>query len=445
MWFLKKAPDSAADPGEVLRSAIRERVKRAVSGDPEASGASADELQRLTQLLAAYEQTRPPQPRRTWPVVALVLAIALVVSALLLLRMPTTEVSLALELSSLTFRIGSDSGSDSAQSVALLGRIPTNQVTIDGVTAVDLDDVPMRQPEASDFKLSANGDDFSIHPQQPEVSDLKLSTNGEDISIRPLDVPVGTWVRVNPPDEAGGFTIELAHPTETLAVGLSFAPGIEVSASDPDLTDRFAQGVQKAVFRAERPAEADDCARLRLWWHVPSASSGAATEEGSAASPFKSTMPVDALLFIDLTGGSQHLSTRFSSVLGGRIYLEAMDGREVAIRRDQLLDVGLGTLAGYDPVRASGDPGFCARDAASGTPAAPARIMRIGVGADAITLQAAATVDRLSTGTATHRQNLMPRRLEWLQTRPELLAFWGAFGSLFGLAYTVLLWWRGTR
>jgi hypothetical protein len=156
-------------------------------------------------------------------------------------------------------------------------------------------------------------------------------------------------------------------------------------------------------------------------------------------------MPVDALLFIDLTAGSQHLSTRFSSVLGGSVYLETVAGREVPIRRDQLLDVGLGALAGYDPVQASGDPGFCADDAVSRTPAAPARIMRIAVSANAIALQAAGTVDRLSTGTATHRQNLMPRRLEWLQTRPEVLAFWGAFISLFGLAYTVLLWWRGTR
>ena len=76
---------------------------------------------------------------------------------------------------------------------------------------------------------------------------------------------------------------------------------------------------------------------------------------------------------------------------------------------------------------------------------APARIMRLAVGDDAIALQATATVDRLSIGTVTYRQDLLPRRLEWLQTRPELLAFWGAFVSLFGLAYTVLLWWRGTR
>jgi hypothetical protein len=446
MWSLRKAPATAPDPGEVLRTAIRERVDRAVAGNVEASGAGADEVQRLTQLLAAYEQTRPPQPRRAWPIVALVLAVALVISALLLLRMPTTEVTLALDLSSLSFRVGSDSGSGSAEPVELLDRILTDQVMIDDLASVELDDIPVRQPKASDFKLSANGEDFSIHPRQPEASEFKLSTNGENFSIHPLEVPAGTWVRVNLPDEAGRLTIELAHPTETLEVRLNFAPGLEVLVSDPDLTERFAHGVQKAVFRAERPAEADECARLRLQWRVPSTASGlGSAEDGADASLFKSTMPVDALLFIDLTGGSQHLSTRFSSVLGGRMYLEAVGGREVAIRRDQLLDVGLGTLAGYDPVQASGGPGFCADDAVARVPAAPARIMRIAVGADAIALQAVATVDRLSTGTATHRQNLMPRRLEWLQTRPELLAFWGAFVSLFGLAYTVLLWWRGNR
>jgi hypothetical protein len=420
MRFLRKESATAPDPGEALRSAIRERVDRAAAADLVASDATVEEVRRLTQLLAAYEQARPSRPRRVWPVVALVLATAIVICALLLLRVPTTEVTLALELSSLTFRVGSDSGSGSAEPIELLERIHTDQVTIDDVAAVELDDIPIRL-EASNFKLSADGEDFSI---------------------RPLEVPVGTWVRASP--AADGLTIALAHPNEELEVALNLPPGVEVLASDPDLMEQL-EGVQRVVFRATPPAEDRDCARLRLHWRVPGTSGSASAEAGANTSPFKSTIPIDGLLFIDLTSGSRHLSTRFSTVLGGSIYLEAVAGREVPIRRDQLLDVGLGTLAGYDQVQASGDPGFCANDAASDTPAAPARIMRIAVGADAIALQAAATVDRLSTGTATHRRNLMPRRLEWLQTRPELLAFWGAFVSLFGLAYTVLLWWRGTR
>jgi hypothetical protein len=426
MWFLRKEP-AAPNPGEALRSAIRERIDRAIAGDLEPSGPAADEVQRLTQLLAAYEHTRPPRARRAWPVVVLVLAIAMVISALLFLRVPTTEVTLALDLSSLTFRIGSDTGPGGAERVELLARIHTDQVTIADVDSVELDDIPLEQSDAANFKLSTDGD-------------------GE-FSIRPLEVPVGTWVRVKPPDEAGGMTIELAHPTEELAVALNLPPEVEVLSSDPELTERFGSvREERVVFRAERPAEADDCARLRFRWLVPSASSGSgAAEDRSNASPFQNTIPVDALLFIDLTGGSQHLSTRFSSVLGGSAYLEAVEGRQVPIRRDQLLDVGLGTLAGYDPVQASGGPGFCAEDAASATQPARARILRLAVGDDAIALQAAATVDRLSTGTATYRQDLMPRWLEWLQTRQELLLFWGAFGSLFGLTYTVLLWWRGTR
>ena len=428
MWFLKKEPATTPDPGEALRSAIRARVEGAVAGDLETTGATADEVQRLTQLLAAYEHTRPPRARLAWPVVVLVLAIASAISALLFFRVPTTEATLALDLSSLTFRIGSDTGPGGAERVELLGRIHTDQLTIDDVDGVELDDIPLEQSSPANFKLSTSGDG--------------------DFSIRPLELPVGTWVRVKPPDEAGGMTIELAHPTEELAVALSFPPEAEVLSSDPQLTERFGsmREVQRVVFRGKRAAEADDCARLRFRWLVPGTSSGAASpEDGSDASPFRNTIPVDALLFIDLTGGSRHLSTRFSSVLGGSVYLEAVEGRQVPIRRDQLLDVGLGSLDGYDPVQASGEPGFCDEDAASATRPARARIVRLAVGDDAIALQATATVDRLSTGTATYRQDLMPRWLEWLQTRQELLLFWGAFGSLFGLTYTVLLWWRGTR
>jgi hypothetical protein len=427
MRFLRRESPADPDPAEALRGAIRERVERAVAGDPQASGAAVDEVERLMHLLAAYERTRPPPRRRAWPVVALLLLCAVAVSLLLFLRVPSTEVTLALDLSSLTFRIGSDTGPGGAERVELLGRIHTDQVMIDDVDTVELDDIPIREPKASNFKLSTNGD--------------------AEFSIRPIDVPIGTWVRVKPPDEAGGLTIALAHPTDDLEIALSVPPEVEILPSDSALAERFdpALGEQRVVFRAERPAEGDDCARLRFRWLVPEPSSTSASADAADALSFRSTLPVDALLFTDLTSGSQHLSTRFSSVLGGVIYLEAVVGREVEIRRDQLLDVGMGTLAGYDPVRASGGPGFCADDGASKTPTAPARIMGIAVGADAVALQAGARVSRLSTGTATYRNDLMPRWLEWLQSRQELLLFWGAFGSLFGLAYTVLLWWRGTR
>ena len=302
MRLLRKQSAPAPDPGEALRSAIRERVDRALAGDLEASGAATEEVQRLTQLLAAYEQTRPPRPRRAWPVVALVLAVAIVISVLLFWRVSSTEVTLALDLSSLTFRIGSDTGPGGAERVLLLGRIHTDQVTIDDVGGVELDDVPLEQSKAANFKLSTNGD--------------------RDFSMRPLEVPVGTWVRVKPPDQAGGMTVELAHPTEELSITLSFPPEVEVRSSDPDLTDRLESvgDIQRAVFRAEPPAEADDCARLRIRWLVPSIFPGsAAAQDGADASPFQGTIPVDALLLIDLATGSQHLSTRFSSVLGGSV------------------------------------------------------------------------------------------------------------------------------
>jgi hypothetical protein len=427
MWFLSKGPAAKPDPAEALRSAIRARVDRAVGGDLEASGGIADEVQRLAQLLAAYEQSRAAPPRRVWPVLALVLAIAMAVAALLFLRVPSTEVTLALDLSSLIFRVGSDARAGGTEQVELLGRIHTDEVTIDDVDAVEVDDAPVAHLESPNFKLSSAG--------------------GEEFSIRPLDVPVGTWVRVRAADEGGGLTVELAHPSADLAVALSLPADAELRSSDPALAHALEPGLaeRRAVFRAQRSTQGDRCARLRLRWLASRTSLATTSLEAANALPFRGTVPVDALLFIDLTGGSQHLSTLFSSVMGGSIYLEEVGGREVPIRRDQLLDVGLGTLAGYDPVQASGGPGFCSAGAAAQAPAAPARIQRIALGDDGITLHAAATVDRLSTGTATHRQNLMPRWLEWLQTRPELLLFWGAFGSLFGLAYAVLLWWRGSR
>ncbi|HZA66530.1 MAG TPA: hypothetical protein VE592_06240 [Geminicoccaceae bacterium] len=416
MWFLKREATPPNDPGAALRAAIRERVERAAAGDLAASGDAADEVQRLTQLLAAYEQTRPRPPRRAWPVVALLLAIAVAVSLLLFLRVPSTEVTLALELSSLGFRIGNDPEPGAAEHVGLLGRIITDEMTIDDVDAVEVDDVPV--PEVSDFKLRATG--------------------AGAISLRPLEVPVGTWVRVDRPDPAGALTLELAHPRAELQVVLTLPEGIEVLPPGSGLARALSggSGGQRVLLRAERPGEGGQCARLRLRWRA-SASPGAAA--GADPAPFQGALPVDALLLSDLDGAAER--AQVSTVLGGALYLEAVAGREVALRRHQLLDVGLGPIAQGAGARA----GELCAVAAPAPASARGRLWRIAVGPEAIALEAEATVSRLSTGTAAYRRDLMPRWLEWLQSRQELLLFWGAFGSLFGLAYTALLWWRGTR
>ena len=421
MWFRRREATLAPDPGEALRSAIREHVRRAVTGEVQAGSDPVAEVQRLAQLLAAYEQSRPPRPRRVWPVVALLLATALAVSALLFVRVPSTEVTLALDLSSLGFRIGH--GPEPGR-IDLLARVNADQMSIDDVDAVELDDRPVATGEASSFTLSAAG--------------------VGSISLHPLQVPVGTWVRVNRPDATGALTLELGHPDAELEVAMTLPPEIEILPADAGLATRFDpnRGAQRGVFRAGA-VDGSACARLRLRWQAAPAPVSPSATGAPDLAPFRAALPVDALLFTDLEGGDQ--GTQYSTVLGGLLYLEAVAGREVEIRRDQLLDVGLGPAASEQGVSADAADVCGIRSAPPTLLAAPARLMRVAVGADAIAVQAEASVHRLSTGTANNRLNLMPRSLEWLQTRQELLLFWGAFGSLFGLAYTVLLWWRGNR
>ena len=416
MWLPKGESATTPDPGEVLREAIRERLDRAVAGDPAAGKDAADEIQRLTQLLAAYEHTRPPRPRRVWPVVGLLLATVAAVSALLFLRVTTTEVTLALDLSSLGFRIG-NAPEPGGGRVDLLSRVNADQMTIDGADAVELEDVPVAG--VGDFRLRAAG--------------------SGDLSLRPLEVPVGTWVRLDRPDQAGTLTLELVHADAELELALTLPPEVEILPGDTGLARGFdpALGAQRVVLRAS--PDGGECARLRLRW--PAAVDSTTSTGAGDSAPFRGALPVDVLLFTDIEGGARR--TGFSTVLGGALYLEAVAGREVEIRRDQLIEVGLGPGgAGPPPAR---DAPCGAASAPPPLAAAPALIRRIGVGSDAIALEARATVSGLSSGTASYRQDLMPRWLEWLQTRQELLLFWGAFGSLFGLAYTVLLWWRGTR
>ena len=431
-----------SDPGETLRRRIRQTVEEAVGG---AGGPSLDpgafmRVVRLERLLDAYERTRPPPRRRLWPVVGLISAIAFGVWLLLVVRVPSTSVSLTLDLSSVAFRIGTETPGpiDSPEKIDLVDAIGVDEVAFASFGGIEVDERPIQAPP------------------------VKLESGpAHEIVLHPLAVPAGTWARVRSTDRDGGVTLELEHPTQalelalTVPTGSTLPPGHSLAgALDPSLA------TQEVVFWSEPDREHGRCAGLLLTVRL-GGGTGPADPEDARRLVFAREIPADLMLFTDIEDRARRRK-RFSTVQGGTAFREELANREVPLRPGEFLDVrfaredaasGLaGMIASFAGAFGAAPAGADAidddpcRGEDPARPAGPATgtISRLVAGPAGLDLEARARVTHLSIGTLDARRDLMPRRLERLQSGELLPLFWGAFLSVFGVCYTVFRYLRGT-
>jgi hypothetical protein len=430
------------DPGDVLRHQIRETVEKAV-GD---GGQSPDpgafmRVVRLECMLDAYERTRPPPRRRLWPVVGLISAIAFAVWLLLVVRVPSTSVSLALDLSSVAFRIGTETPGqiDSPEKIDLVDAIGVDEIAFASFGGIEVDERPIESPP------------------------VKLESGpGPGIVLHPLAVPAGTWVRVRSTGRDGGVALELEHPTQALELALTVPTGSTLppghplaEALDPSLATR------EVVFWAEPDREQGRCAGLLLTVRPDGKSDIEPAAPGHAPGlVFAREIPADVMLFTDIEDRARRRK-RFSTIQGGTAFREELANREVSLRPGEFLDVRLapddaasglpGVIAslagtfGAAPAGADvvGDDPCRGDDPARMAGPATGTISRLAAGPTGLELEARARVAHLSIGTLEARRDLMPRRLEHLQSGELLPLFWGAFLSVFGVCYTVFRFLRG--
>jgi hypothetical protein len=426
-----------SDPGETLRRRIRQTVEEAVGG---AGGQSPDpgafmRVVRLERMLDAYERTRPLPRRRLWPVVGLISAIAFAVWLLLVVRVPSTSVSLALDLSSVAFRIGTETPGpiDSPEKIDLVDAIGVDEVAFASFGGVEVDEQPIESPP------------------------VKLASGpAHEIVLHPLAVPAGTWVRVRSIGRDGGVTLELEHPTQalelalTVPTGSTLPPGHPLAAAlDPSLATR------EVVFWAEPDREQGRCAGLLLTLRLggqPDIEPPA--PEDARRLVFAREIPAEVMLFTDIEDRARRRK-RFSTIQGGTAFREELANREVSLRPGEFLDVRLArgdaasglpgvitSLAGTFGAAPAGadaiDDDPCrGEDPAPPDGPATGTISRLVAGPTGLDLEARARVAHLSIGTLDARRDLMPRRLERLQSGELLPLFWGAFLSVFGVCYTV--------
>jgi hypothetical protein len=433
------------DPGEVLRGRIRRTVEDAVGGAPggDPDPAVFGRVLRLERMLEAYERTRPEPKRRLWPVIGLISGIAVALWLLLVLRVPSTDVSLALDLSSVMFQVGTETPgpTGSTENIDLVDTTSVDAVVFASFGGIEIDEQPVEAPP------------------------VKLESGpAHDIVLHPLAVPAGTRVRIRSGDRGDGVTVELEHPTHALELAVTVPtgnvpPGHPLAeALDASLNTR------ELVLWAEPDAAQGRCAHLAFSVRRGGNAGQAPTETLDArAIALAREIPVGVIRFTDIEDRARRRK-QFSTVQGGTAFREELANREVELRPGEFLDVrfaprdagsglagwlgGVARAFGAAPAGADAEGGDeeCSGGISAGMIApASGTISRLSVGPRGIDLEARGRVAHLSIGTLDSRRDLMPRRLEHLQAGELLPLFWGAFLSVFGVCYTVFLYLRGAR
>ncbi len=408
------AGKSHEEPAAILRDVIVERVERLAEGyrDSGQIDASAlDEASRLESLLQAYRRVKPRPRRWPWRVPALAVATAGLVSVLLFVRVPCTEITLELALSSLSFQLAEAQGNRTAGRKASLAgpEIPASRAVLKGVDGIS--GVP------------------GISVIVPDTWQAFASPGG--LLAGPIVVDSRTWVRLLPAEAPGALKMRLKHDTSPVAIDLNLPAGVRVVPPRSELAEHLeALGTPVELNLAADPGQ------LLEIEFAPMPQAGL-----DPMALFGDELPVTGLDFKRGDPTAERRQREFSALQGGSLYLEALGGEERQVRKGEYLYLG-----GSKNLTGAGDQGAWAAisgwlapyfaacrklNSTTGDLALAGTITQISATPEHLSLQASAAVRGLRVGSRSNPQDLMPRVLEWLHAHHETKLFWGVFSFLF--------------
>jgi hypothetical protein len=362
------------DPDE-LKKLLRLRVQALGEEALQCGGSvpanDADELVRLGKLVEAAERVSPKR-RSLWPPAVLFLFTLLVVSLLGFGRIGRTEIVLDVQVDEVGFQIP-------AREI-LLQSISLSHLGISGDTTVDLPD--------------ASGGFRRI--ERAPVSLAVLPAGTLDLSSMPAEA--GTHVSIQYAGTTGRFRISEREAESAHRVSVS-GP-VEITGGEA--------ATQRVAFRVPRPVR------------VHSGKQGAnfdVTITVKDAVRIISNLRVSALEMIHLDQVADPEGTairRRSTLRGGTLYFESLNGRSQPLRAGQLL-----RLEGVD-----------------------GELRVVDLKPDSIGLQYHGWANGLISGSAENSAMLIPTWLEWLKERKGLYLIWGTALYLFGVVAGFLRWLR---
>jgi hypothetical protein len=378
---------------KALRREILRRVEQMAAGSNPAGfdPASIEEVARIDRMLRAYDRARPAPPSHRRFLIGGFALTAVLIAALLFMRVGSTEITLDLRVEKLSF--------DSARKQILTGTAGAERVALGGIDRV----VP---PPG----LSSEGLD---EPHQPgEILAVALTAaEGEVLSVDPIEVPRGTRVEVGRADADGTTSIALFQATDD--TGETKPVEVQVTAADGVTVDVANSFVGPETFDLDRPRPFAFVAALDTDAYVD------VTPKGGKPLSFGGEIEVSRLSFARVMEIEGEVARRLSTIVGGTVFLESLGGKAYPLREGEHLDLVLES----------------------------ATVSSLSVTPEAVQLRATGRAHALSVGSpgntlnAGGSRNLMPRWLEWLTARHEIGLFWGATLYAFGLLLGILRFW----
>jgi hypothetical protein len=196
---------------EVLQQKIAERAEQ-VAREYEQSGTTdpeaCAEVGRLDGVLRAYQNARPVKKPFPWRVPLLAALTAVLVSLLLFVRVPCTEVTLDLRLSSLAFQLADGSApASTGETIALTtGDIIATRVRVRGF-----------DPEEG---IAAGLQRVRVPPRNRVLE----FTSAEGLAIGSMEIEPGTWVWISPPRLDAPLKLRFNHDSKPVSVTLYVPP-----------------------------------------------------------------------------------------------------------------------------------------------------------------------------------------------------------------------------
>ena len=364
-----------------LRALLNRKVGELSDGASERGEISSDQLDavnRLARLVEVRDKSfAAPLPR--WRIAAILAATLVLVSALLFLRVPKTEVELQLVVSEAGFVL--------AKPQVLLDLVNVAEFEATGVREIQFSDPAMSQ-------LSAVPEDR----QSVRVVAIERNDRSGTVTLNPLSLPAGVEVRV----------FEGRSPARCQIVLVGSPTTLRATLDGPVQIDLPNSGTYTRVFEIPRG--------LLLQTGANDVSLDLLFASGSRAA-FAPQLTIEklALSRIDEFEAPEGTTTQaVSTILSGVIYLESLSGAPRTLRARELLR--------FDEARGV------------------IRALQLENGH--LTLAFHGTVRGMRSGWGDDPASLMPTWLEWLRARHGLSLLWGTTLYLFGLVVAILRWWR---
>lgn len=379
-----RAGEEAPGPkaGTLRELLMREVV--ATSDEALASGGRVDvdriaALERLARLVELRSSVMPPLARRRWPVVAAFLATLVIASILLYGEVAETDIELDLSLTEATFVVpGQQKFADGVRLSSL------------GVGGLGEAEIPQSSnPGALVLKSSETGGGLrlSVAPD---------GSRGGSLDLEPFMLQAGTlvWLR----HTGAPYEARLSFSGPALVLRASVSGPIALSLSGVGVRHLELAAPKAIVLRGSTvPLDVD----LRFLEPVTTTLLTHAGVSGMS------------LAQIDELSESGHtVVRRQSTIVGGTLHFESLNGRERKLRLGEVLEFQ----------RIQGE------------------VRALQIERDHLSVQFHGRVAGMGTGSDGNRRSLMPSYLEWLYARRGLELLWATALYLFGLSAGVLGW-----